>query len=144
MYRLIEKPHLIFLLSIPVIMGIGILSEDEVVDINVHDTYFVIAHLDFVVLISLLLGLIGIGYWIMQKANRKLSIWLNGIHIGLTFGGPIIVWLLTKFFRAETMDYDFNNNLNLIIWLIILLMVLGQLIFPINVIYGLMNKKTSS
>ena len=104
MNKLIEKPHLIFLLAIPMIMLIGILSEDAVLDINVHDTYYVIAYLHLSILISILFGIFGIVYWIMLKADRKLSKWLNWTHIGLTFGGTLIVWVLTKFYRTEVME----------------------------------------
>ncbi|NQY31447.1 MAG: cbb3-type cytochrome c oxidase subunit I [Flavobacteriaceae bacterium] len=143
MNRLIEKPHLIFLLSIPIIMLIGILSGDAMLDINVHDTYYVIAYLHLAILISVLFGIIGIGYWIMRKLGRKLSKWLNRTHIGLTFGGTLVVWTLTKFYRTVITEYEFNNNLTLIITLIILLIIIGQLIFPINIIYGLIKRKTS-
>lgn len=125
-------------------MLIGILSGDTMLDINVHDTYYVIAYLHLAILISILFGIIGIGYWVMQKANRKLSKWLNWTHIGLTFGGALIVWILTKFYRTEFMEYEFNNNLTLIITLIIFLMIIGQLIFPINIIYGLIKKKNKT
>lgn len=141
MNKLIEKPHLIFFLSIPLIILIGILSGDNTLDINIHDTYFVIAYLHFAILISIIFGLIGFGYWIIQKVNRKLSKWLNRIHIGLTFGGTFLVWFLNKFYRPEIMDYKFNNNLSLIITLIVLIMIAGQLIFPINIIYALTKKK---
>jgi len=143
MKSLINKPYLIFLIAIPIIMLIGILSGDAILDINVHDTYYVIAYLHLAIMISILFGIIGIGYWIMKKADRKLSKWLNWTHIGLTFGGTLIVWILTKFYRTEIMEYEFNNNLTLIITLIVLLMIVGQLIFPINIIYGLIKKKTS-
>ena len=141
MSKLIENPHLIFLISIPFLILIGILSGDAVLDINVHDTYYVIAYLHLAILISILFGIIAIGYWIMLKTDRKLSKWLNWTHIGLTFGGTLVVWILTKFYRTEFMEYEFNNNLTLIITLIIVLMVVGQLIFPINIIYGLIKKK---
>ncbi|OHX63959.1 hypothetical protein [Flammeovirga pacifica] len=143
MNKLIKKPHLIFLLSIPIIMFIGILREESVLDINIHDTYFVIGYLPLSTLISMLFGIIGIGYWIMQKVNSQLSKWLYCTHVGLTFGGPLMVWVVTKFYRTEIMDYEFNINLTLIITLIVLVMILGQLIFPINIIYGLVKKKTS-
>lgn len=144
MNKINEKPHLIFLLAIPIITLIGILSGDAMLDINVHDTYYVIAYLHLAILISILFGIIGIGYWIMQKADRKLSKWLNWIHIGLTFGGTLMVWILTKFYRTEIMEFEFNNNLTLIITLIILLVIVGQLIFPINIIYGLIKKKNKT
>lgn len=144
MKRLIEKPHLIFLLAIPIIILIGTLSGDAVLDINVHDTYYVIAYLHLAILISILFGIIGIGYWIMLKAGRKLSKLLNWTHIGLTFGGTLVVWILNKFYRAEIMEYKFNDNLTLIITLIILLMIVGQLIFPINIIFGLIKNKNKT
>ena len=80
----------------------------------------------------------------MQKADRKLSKWLNWTHVGLTFGGILVVWILTKFYRTEIMEYEFNNNLSLIITLIVLLMIVGQLIFPINIIYGLTKKRNKT
>lgn len=144
MKNFIIKPHLIFLIAIPIIILIGILSGDAVLDINVHDTYYVIAYFYLATLISILFGIIGIGYWIMQKANRKLSKWLNWTHVGLTFGGILIVWILTKFYRTEIMEYEFNNNLSLIISLIVLFIIVGQLIFPINIIYGLTKKRNKT
>ncbi len=122
-------------------MLIGILSRDAALDINVHDTYYIIAHLHLAILASILFGIIGFGYWIMQKADRKLSKRLNWTHVGLTFGGILIVWILAQFYRTEIMEYGFNDNLTLIIKLIILLIIFGQLIFPINIIYGLIKKK---
>lgn len=141
MNNIIEKPHLIFLLAIPIILLFGILNGDNVLDINIHDTYFVFLYIHFALLISMLFGIIGFGYWIMQKMNRKLSKWLNWTHIGLTFGGLLTVGILSNFYRTEIMEYKFNNNLTLIITLIILIMIFGQLIFPINIIRGLMMKK---
>ncbi len=143
MNKLIEKPHLFFLLAIPIILLIGVLRADAVLDINIHDTYYVISYMHFAILVSILFGIIGIGYWIMQQTNRKLSKWLSWIHIGLTFGGTLLVWILTKFYQTEIMEYEFNAHLTLIITLIILLMLVGQIIFPINIIYGMIKKKTS-
>ena len=135
---LIEKPHLIFFLAIPVIILIGVLSgyeaTNETLDFNVHDTYYVIAHFHLITIICILFGIIGLGYWIMQKTDKKLSKSLNWIHVGLTFGGTLVVWILTQFYRTEIIEYEFNNNLTLTITLIILLMVLGQIVYLINII----------
>ncbi len=152
MNKLIEKPHLIFLLSIPILMTIGFISKgatldingDAVLNFNVHDTYFVITYIHLITLISILFGIIGLGYWIMQKANRKLSKWLNLIHIVLTFGGILFVLILAQLYREKVMGNDFNNNLTLIITLISLIIILGQIIFPINIIYGLIKKNSKT
>lgn len=141
MSKPIEKPHLIFLTAIPIIMLIGILSRDSTLYFNVHDTYLVIAYVHLTFLISIFFGIIGFGYWILQKANRKLSKWLCWIHIGLTFGGTLVMLILAQLYREELMEYDFNDNLTLIILLILLLIGIGQILFPINIIYGLTKKK---
>jgi hypothetical protein len=51
------------------------------------------------------------------------------------------VIILGQLYRTEVMDFEFNNNLTLIITLIILIPVVGQIIFPINIIYGILKKK---
>ncbi|MFD2541339.1 hypothetical protein ACFSSB_03345 [Lacinutrix gracilariae] len=141
---LINKPHLIFLLSIPIIILFGILDRNEMLDINVHDTYFVFSQIDLTILISILFGIIGIGYWMMLKANRKLSKWLNLIHITLTFGGILLIWILAQLFRESIMEYNFNNNLTFGIYLIALIAIFGQLIYPINIISGIIKKRNKT
>ena len=144
MNKISQKPHLIFLFSIPIIMLIGILSGDAVLDINVHDTYYIIAYLHLATLISILFGIIGMGYWFMLKANKKLSKWLNLIHITLTFGGILLVWILAQLFRESIMEYNFNNNLTLVIYLIALIAIFGQIIYPINIISGIIRKQNKT
>ncbi|WMI68261.1 hypothetical protein [Mangrovimonas sp. YM274] len=149
MNKLIEKPHLIFFLAIPIIMLIGMLSGDAVLDINVHDTYYVIAYLYLSILISILFGIIGTGYWIMLKANRKLSKWLNLIHITLSIGGLILIRILMQLFRepeTETLlsDFDFNKNLNIVMFIVALFVIFGQIVYPINIIIGLIKKRNKT
>ena len=139
-----KKPHLIFLFSIPIIILFGILNRNEILDINVHDTYFVFSPIDLTILISILFGIIGIGYWIMLKANRKLSKWLNLIHITLTFGGILLIWIFAQLFRESIMEYNFNNNLTFGIYLIALIAIFGQLIYPINIISGIIKKRNKT
>lgn len=136
------KPHIIFLLSIPIVMLIGILSGDSAIDINVHDSYFVLGYLHLAIFISILFGIFGIGYWTVQKAKKKLSKSLNLIHIILNFGGTLLILILAQLYRNGIMNYEFNNNLTVILTLIGLAIIVGQVIFPINIIYALMKKKT--
>ena len=139
-----EKPHLIFLIAIPIILLIGLLSGAATLDINIQDTYYVIEYNHLTMLISILFGMIGIGYWIMKKANKKLSKWLNLTHIGLTFGGILIVIILSQFYRTESKEFEFNYNLTLIITLVILITVIAQIVFPINLIHGFFEKKNKT
>ena len=80
----------------------------------------------------------------MLKANRKLSKWLNLIHIALTFGGILLILILAQLFRESIMEYNFNNNLTLAIYSIALIAIFGQIIFPINLINGIMKKRNKT
>lgn len=140
----IDKPHLIFLLAIPIILLIGYLSGDATLDIYIRDTYYVIKYIQLTVLISLLFTLIGIGYWIMEKADKKLSKWLSRTHVGLTFGGILIVLILSQFYQQDLKELEFNNNLSLVISLTILITVVSQIIFPMNIIYGVLKRKNNT
>jgi heme/copper-type cytochrome/quinol oxidase subunit 1 len=141
---MINKPHLFFLLSIPLIILSGFLSSINDLDINIHDTYYVFSLFDLNTLISIFFGIIGLGYWIMLKANKKPSKWLSLIHIVLTFGGIIMIWILAQLFRESIMEYDFNNNLTLTIYIIALIAVFGQIIYPINLIIGIITKRNKT
>ena len=147
MNKLIEKPYLIFWVSIPLIILSKFLSGTEPLDINVHDTYYVIEH--GVISISIIFGIIGLGYWIMQKANRRLSKWLNLTHIVLTIGGLLLIRILLQLFRepeTETLlsDFDFNENLNIVMFIVALIMIFGQIVYPINIIRGIIIKRNKT
>ncbi|SMG46477.1 hypothetical protein SAMN03080602_03489 [Arenibacter troitsensis] len=82
-----------------------------------------------------------IGYWIKGSANKTLSNWLNWYHIGFTYGGTINVLVVCLLYRENILVFEFNNNLTLIITLTVFSSILGQIIFPINFIYGLLIRK---
>ena len=49
---LTEKPFISFLILIPIIMIIGFLNRKETLDINFHDTYYVINNLHLAIILS--------------------------------------------------------------------------------------------
>ncbi len=120
----------------------GFISSKEDLDINIHDTFYVFSLFDLNTLISISFGIIGLGYWIMLKANRKLSKWLNLIHIVLTFGGILLIWILSQLYRESIMEFDFNDNLTLAIYSIALFAVIGQIIYPFIIINGFIKYQT--
>ena len=134
-----HKPHLIFFISIPVIILIGFINGNKMMNINVYDTYFVFDQIDLGILISILFAIIGFGYWIMQRTNRILSKRLNFVHISLTFGGILLIGILAQLFRDQGMDFAFNNYLTLAIYSIALIAILGQGIYIINVVRGIVK-----
>ena len=139
MNRVVKKIHYIFWLSIPIIILIGILNLGKTFDVNIHDTYYIIDFRFITHLISLVFLIIGFGYWILQKTNRRISRRLLKIHVIITFGGLLIIWILSLFYQDTFQDLMFYNYLSLIIYLIILITVLGQLLFLFNIFRGLIK-----
>jgi heme/copper-type cytochrome/quinol oxidase subunit 1 len=144
MSNITNKPHLIFWISIPIIILFGIVNRNDMLYINVHDTYFVFSKTDLAIMLSILFAIIGLGYWMLLKASGKLSKLLNLIHMTLTFGGILLIWVLAQLFRKSIINYDFNENLTLAIYIISLIAILGQIIYPLNIIRGLINRPTKT
>lgn len=141
MSRILNRPYLIFWMSLPILLLFGLSNRNEIITINIHDTYYVFSRIDLTFVISILFVIIGIGYWLMLKTNKKLSKWLNLIHMTLTFGGLLLIWIFAQFFRESIMQYTFNNNLTLAIYLTTLITISGQLLFLINLINAFIKKE---
>lgn len=142
MRTLTNKPYLMFWISIPIIALFGIVNRNDMLNINVHDTYFVFSNTDLTMVLSILFALIGLGYWMLIKANGKLSKLLNLIHLSLTFGGILLIWILSQLFRESIIDYGFNENLTLVIYIIALIAIAAQILYPQNIIRGLIKRST--
>ena len=139
-----KKPHLIFWISIPVLVLIGILNRKEMLDINIYDTYYVFSKTALIIMISALFGSMGLGYYLMLKAKRKLSKWLNLIHVALTVGGILTVWILTQLFRESIMEYQFNNNLTMAIYVLVIITIFAQILYPINLIGAILKPRNKT
>jgi heme/copper-type cytochrome/quinol oxidase subunit 1 len=145
MKKIFEKPHLLFLILSPILFLVGYFSKKNTFDINIHDTYYVVEHGLIPTVISLFFGIIGFGYWLILKFNGKLSKILSITHILLTIGGLVIIRILLELYRepkTESLmfDYNFNENLNMIMLIISLIILFGQIIYPINLFIGLMKR----
>ena len=143
MNLLTKRPHIIFLVFAVITFILGF-NANGGIDINIHDTYYVISNYHFATLISILFGIIGLIYWIVKKVNGNLSKRLNLIHVTLTFGGIFLILILNEFFRKSIMEYDFNENLTMVIYLISAIVIFGQIIFPINIISGIIRKRNKT
>lgn len=122
-------------------------NEDNTFDINIHDTYFVIAHLYFALFLSLAYYLTGLGYWLVQKAmKRKLIDLLTIIHSTILNGSFLVYWLVIGYSKSflNTPFPRFDNyqliNQTLVI-LTILILLIGQPIYIINLVIGIFKKE---
>ena len=125
----------------------GIVMASPAVDIFIHDTYYIVAHLHYVLFGSSVLGVFAaIYYWFPKMFGRSMNPWLGKIHFLLTF-----VFLNCTFFPMHFLgrmprryadpynatSLDSLQPLNEFITYSAMLMGAAQLIFAINFFWSL-------
>lgn len=141
--------HLFLLVTLLiVIIGIKSYYEDTVLDINIHDTYYVISHFELAIVLSFLYFLQGLGYLIVQKIlKRKLVDWLTIVHTFIMIGSFIYYWLFTGYYRFLAVNSNslFDNSyqtINITLTILTLLIVcIGVPAYLINLLIGIFRKQ---
>ncbi|MBD0834394.1 hypothetical protein [Aestuariibaculum suncheonense] len=137
LYKLLDRPYLIFWISIPIIILNAAYSRNDTIQLSIYDTYYIFSRFHLFLSISLLFAFMGLGYWIMHKAEKCLSQSLNIIHVTLTFGGIFIIWIISVCLHVSIMQYDANNNITNAIYLVAFIVFLSQIVYLINIIKSL-------
>ena len=141
------KPYKLFLLTSVlfsiIVLTLDLTADNNTIDINVHDTYFVIAKFHIWLLLTLFLGMLTCVYFILHKMNRKTNKTLTIAHYILTLLPLIIMPICGNFAPNTTRRYYSTNTsamfdnggLSIIhIYIILLIaLVIGQLIFIVNI-----------
>ena len=135
----------------------GIVLGDSALDINVHDTMFVVAHFHLVMGISALYGLFaGVYHWFPKMFEGKmLNKKLGFIHFWITAIGAYGVFfpmhfigmagLPRRYYTASNFPYfDDLLNINVVITVFSLLTAVGQLVFLYNFIHSMFFGKVGS
>lgn len=99
MKRLYSGPHVLLWLLIPLIWTLGYLACDDSIDINIHDTYYVIERSAVLLFLSLICATICLILWRTLALNKKLSRWSNLIIVVLI--SAILISLLLIIFQSE-------------------------------------------
>jgi heme/copper-type cytochrome/quinol oxidase subunit 1 len=115
-----------------------------VLDINVHDTYFVIHNSHILQLLAIIYSFLGFIYWLFQKMNIKLVKPLTQLHtstsiiiIPLYF---ICSYLLELLYPPSNFPlFDDTQNFQLLIAVITLIGLLAQLLIIFNIIISLIK-----
>ncbi|MBN4085534.1 cbb3-type cytochrome c oxidase subunit I, partial [Flavobacteriaceae bacterium AH-315-B10] len=133
----------------------GIILGDSALDINVHDTYFVVAHFHLVMGISALYGMFaGIYHWYPKMFGRMLNKNLGYIHFWVTAICAYGVFFPMHFIGMAGLPrryytnsnfplFDDLQNVNVIITIFAIIGGVAQLIFLWNFFYSIFyGKKT--
>jgi heme/copper-type cytochrome/quinol oxidase subunit 1 len=122
----ISKPYLISWLAIPVLSLIGLLFRQHTLDIQLYDTYYVIGNTHVVLAGSVLLLVIGIGYWLIKWQSKTPNSLLVVLHLVLTIS-VLILCVLPAFGGDNLVPSDW------LVWLLFTF-VLAQFIYLINIV----------
>jgi cytochrome c oxidase subunit I len=133
----------------------GIILGDSTLDINVHDTYFVVAHFHLVMGISALYGMFaGIYHWYPKMFKRMLNKNLGYIHFWVTAVCAYGVFFPMHFIGLAGLPrryytntnfplFDDLQNVNVLITTFALVGGVFQLVFLFNFFYSIFyGKKT--
>ena len=127
----------------------GIFLGDSTIDIQVHDTYFVIAHFHLVMGISSVFGMFaGIYHWFPKMFGRFMNSTLGYVHFWITLAAAYLIFWPMYYEGLAGMPrryFDFSNwvsfnqfaGLNTFISAIAILSFLVQLVFVFNFFYSI-------
>lgn len=133
-----------FIVSIVFLMISFYCSNSETtIDINVHDTYYVIHHSYLSILFALFYALVGFMYLIFKISKIKLINILTKIHSIITLSSVPLYFVGLEIINLKPDSYFplFNDvsNSYYFITIIGILFLLAQFLFILNVAFGLIK-----
>jgi cytochrome c oxidase subunit 1 len=133
----------------------GIILGDSALDINIHDTYFVVAHFHIVMGSSAIFGMFaGIYHWFPRMFGRMMDKRLGYLHFWLTIVGVYGTFFPMHFiglsgaprrYYAYTAyeGFDAAININVLVSAFAILGGLAQFIFVFNFFYSMYRGRKS-
>ena len=127
----------------------GIILGDSALDINVHDTYFVVAHFHIVMGLSAIFGMFaGVYHWFPKMYGRMMNKSMGYLHFWLTFMSAYGVFFPMHFTglaglprryysNAEFPIFDELQDINVIITMFAIGGGIAQVIFFFNFFYSM-------
>ncbi|MBK0402308.1 cbb3-type cytochrome c oxidase subunit I [Adhaeribacter sp. BT258] len=134
----------------------GILLGNSAVDIQLHNTYFVVAHFHLVMGSAAFFGMFcGVYHWFPKMFGRMMDEKLGYVHFWLTFLGVYLVFIPMHYvgiagfprrYYSFTAFETFSQfaDLNMFISAAAILAFLGQFIFLFNFIYSIYRGRRAS
>lgn len=135
--------HVFWIVSLLIIVIALLLGKEATVDVNIHDTYFVLGNYDFAIILFFAYFITGLGYWLVQKKlNKRLVNYLVIIHSIILIGSFVLYWgvfFYTKLFiHSDFPLYDGYLTLNIILVIAFLVIIfIATPIYIINLLIGL-------
>ena len=137
------QPSLLFIVATVLLILFGILTKDKTIDIQLHDTYFVIGNLHFATLCGVLMILIATIYYLMERIKRPIKLKTGFWHFGIFFTGFLLL-LLSLNLPTPRHYYDTHNNIYLVQTMFsigIILLLTSLAVFLYGITKALLNRQ---
>jgi cytochrome c oxidase subunit 1 len=134
----------------------GLILGDSALDINIHDTYFVVAHFHIVMGAGAIFGMFaGVYHWFPRMFGRLMIPQLGYLHFWVTMVGVYGVFLPMHFVGLAGVPRRYYTNqefemfadiqfINVIITLFAIMAALGQFIFIFNFFSSIFRGRVSN
>ncbi len=131
----------------------GIFLGNSAIDIQMHDTYFVVAHFHIVMGVAAFFGMFaGVYHWFPRMFGRFMNETLGKIHFWLTLVGAYAVfWPMhyigmagvpRRYYRFDSFEaFNQFTTLNEFITIAAVITFAAQILFVVNFIYSINNGK---
>lgn len=126
------RPTILFISVTVLLLLYGILTNNKTLDIQLHDTYFIIDYLHISIIFSVITGLTAMIYYGLEGFKRPIKTKTGFWHFGL-FTTGIILLFITINLLTQTNYHDTNIYcLTALIFIGIILLLMSGIVF----IYG--------
>ncbi len=140
------RPSFLFYIIAVLSLGLIPLTNNKTLDLNVHDTYFVLTYFHYIVAIFILSVLTGLIYSLMNKIKKPITTKTAIVHfvfivfgliLSVNFYGIIVMSILTGVI-PDPAAFAFDKTAFIVFLLGPTLLLFGLLVF----IYGLIKAIT--
>ena len=145
---ILEKAHVILWIILPVMLIFGLINSEKIINISIHNTYYVIKAFHFALYLSIYFTIIVLVYFGVNLYSLGLNTTLTNIHIIGSILCIAIIYILNFLYRKNLNqnvfeiinDEKFNNKVTLGIILLICYFIISQIIFIFNIIQSFIKK----
>ncbi len=134
----------------------GIILGNSALDIQLHDTYFVVAHFHLVMGSAAFFGMIaGVYHWFPKMFGKMMNSTLGYVHFWITFIGVYVIFIPMHYIGIAGFPrryYQWTNfeafssygDVNSLISIAAIVTFAGQLVFIFNFVYSIFKGKKAS
>jgi cytochrome c oxidase subunit 1 len=150
-----SEPIVLFAMGGMCLLISGIIFRTATVDIHLHDTLYIISYYILVLCISFVFGIFCFTYYIFFKIfRRNLSIKLSRLHFWITYiglnlllgtrGANRVIWGTYPYIEnSGWASYNLIQFYNKYVLVMVILILVAQVLFLLNIISSIINKKIS-